>query len=273
MSILEVNDITKIFPDGTKALDGVNFSVKSGEAVIMLGHNGCGKSTLFKSIGGFIKPSSGNININGADITKLNYKQMRSIRKKVGMVFQNFNLIHNLSVFQNVLFGALGHTKFTFQTFGPIASNELRYKAMDCLERVGLSHLAKRRADQLSGGQKQRVAIARMLMQDPEIVLADEPIASLDPKAGREVMDLLWEVAHEKKLTVICVLHQIDFAKEYGKRIIALKKGRVSLDSDISDIDEQFFEELYQEETDDKVNIRLHEGGEDEGGKLIKSAQ
>ncbi|MEB1808932.1 MAG: phosphonate ABC transporter ATP-binding protein [Bacillaceae bacterium] len=248
MISLEVNNLTKVYPDGTKALDNVSFKVNPGEGVVLLGHNGSGKSTLFRCITSFEKPTSGNIVIDETDITTLSKSKLRPIRKKVGMVFQHFNLINNLSVFQNVLFGALGHTKTSFQTFAPFASEELRMKAMDCLDRVGLSHFAKRRADQLSGGQQQRVAIARMLMQDPEIVLADEPIASLDPKAGRQVMDLLWEIVQERGLSVVSILHQMDIAMEYGERIIALKKGNMIIDESVKKLDRAFLDTLYHQE-------------------------
>ncbi|MDG5790130.1 phosphonate ABC transporter ATP-binding protein [Evansella sp. AB-P1] len=252
MKAVEIDTISKVYPDGTKALNNVSFSVEKGEAVVLLGHNGSGKSTLFRSITSFEQPTSGEIRIDGITITGLKKRKLRPIRKKIGMVFQHFNLINNLSVFQNVLFGALGQTKFTFQTYSPFASKELRMKAMECLSRVGLTHLAKRRADQLSGGQQQRVAIARMLMQDPEIVLADEPIASLDPKAGREVMDLLWEIVRERGLTVVCILHQMDIAKEYGNRIVALKSGNVVLDSTIHALNDKFIKELYEKEVNEE---------------------
>jgi len=156
-----------------------------------------------------------------------------------------------LSVFQNVLFGALGEVKTPFHTFATFASNELRNKAMECLCRVGLAHLARKRADQLSGGQKQRVAIARMLMQDPKIVLADEPIASLDPKAGREVMDLLFDIVREKKLTVVCILHQLEIAMQYSDRIIALKNGQVVIDENREAIEVGAFDCLYDQELTD----------------------
>lgn len=261
MISLEVNNVTKIFPDGTKALDDVSFSLNSKEAVVMLGHNGSGKSTLFKCMAGFEKPTSGSIHIGDASIDQMTYQQLRPIRKKVGMVFQHFHLINNLSVFQNVLFGALGSTQFTFQTFAPLATGELREKAMSSLERVGLADFARRRADQLSGGQKQRVAIARMLMQDPEIVLADEPIASLDPRAGREVMDLLWDIVAEKDLTVVCVLHQMNIAEEYGSRIIALKQGKVVADDHIDALDEDFLEDLYLQEQEMKIQQEKSQKG------------
>ncbi|WNF37394.1 phosphonate ABC transporter ATP-binding protein [Bacillaceae bacterium IKA-2] len=271
MTSLEVKNLSKIFPDGTKALDNVNFSISPGEAVVLLGHNGSGKSTLFNCIAGFENPSLGQVMVGDIDITQLNYQQLRPIRRRVGKVFQHFHLVNNLNVLQNVLFGALGRTTFSFQTFAPIASKQLRDRAMNCLERVGLSDFAKRRADQLSGGQQQRVAIARMLLQEPEIVLADEPIASLDPAAGREVMDLLWKIVKEENLTVVCVLHQMNIAKEYGKRIIALKKGKLVLDNDISTISERSLEGLYKQENNDISLMQVGQGGDVENEKSIKS--
>ncbi|MBU9723464.1 MULTISPECIES: phosphonate ABC transporter ATP-binding protein [Bacillaceae] len=258
MNTIEIQNLSKVYPDGTKALNNVSFNVKPGEAVVLLGHNGSGKSTLFRCITSFEKPTEGQIKIDGVNITKLSKGKLRPIRKKVGMVFQHFNLINNLSVFQNVLSGAMGKVRFAFQTFAPLASKELRREAMECLERVGLSDLAKRRADQLSGGQQQRVAIARMLMQNPQVVLADEPIASLDPKAGREVMDLLWEIVRERGLTVVCILHQMDIAKEYGDRIVALKSGKVVIDDHIHDLNDELMASLYEKEMveeEDKENI------------------
>jgi len=248
---LRVEGVSKIYPDGTKALNQINFTIKPGEAVVLLGHNGSGKSTLFRCMTCFEKPSEGSVFLDDINITNMSQRQLRPIRNKMGMVFQHFHLINNLTVFQNVLFGALGSVRFSFQTFSPLASNELREKAMEYLHRVGLSHLAKRRTDQLSGGQQQRVAIARMLMQEPEVVLADEPIASLDPKAGREVMDLLWDVVEERGLSVISILHQMDIAKEYGNRIIALKKGNVVLDENISNISDEFLQDLYKLDVED----------------------
>lgn len=245
MISLSVQGIHKTFQDGTTALKDISFDVQNGQGVVLLGHNGSGKSTLFRCISRFESPSEGTILFNNTDITKMNKRQLRPYRKKVGMVFQHFHLIHNLTVFQNVLFGAMGHVKLPTKTFSPFASKSLRMEAMNCLDRVGLVHLAKRRADQLSGGQQQRVAIARMLMQKPEMVLADEPIASLDPKAGREIMDLLWEITRERNLTIICILHQVDIALEYGERIIALKKGHKVIDKPISDITAPQLKDLY----------------------------
>ncbi len=257
MATIEVHNLEKTYKDGTKALDGLSFEVGKGESVVILGHNGSGKSTLFRCLTGFEKPSAGSIAINGYSLAQSKGQQgkVRQMRKKVGMVFQHFNLVNNLSVFQNVLFGALGEVRPFFKTFSPFASRELRLKAMESLDRVGLSHLAGRRADQISGGQKQRVAIARMLMQDPEIVLADEPIASLDPKAGKEVMALLGEIVKEQNLTLLCVLHQVDIGLEYGDRIIGLKEGQKVLDRSVDTLSSKGLESLYETDTTPKEVI------------------
>lgn len=259
MFAIEVNDVSKIYTDGNQALDGVSFTIPAGEGVTILGHNGSGKSTLFRCLTGFEAVTGGNILIQGKDLAKLKKKELRNLRKDVGMVFQHFNLVNNLSVFQNVLFGALGSEKTTFHTFSAFASQQLREKAMESLDRVGLAHLAKRRADQLSGGQKQRVAIARMLMQDPKLVLADEPIASLDPKAGREVMDLLFDIVREKKLTVVCILHQLDIALEYSDRIIALRNGNLVLDEKKEQVTTAFLDSLYDQEEEEDTVLEVKE--------------
>lgn len=259
MNSVAVKDLGKTYSDGTQALKTVDFEVKSGEGVVLLGHNGSGKSTLFKCITGFEQPSAGSIHVNGQLIDISDKPSLKETRKDIGMVFQHFNLIENVSVFQNVLFGALGRVGFFAKTLAPFASDALRKQAMECLDRVGLSHLAKQRADKISGGQKQRVAIARMLMQEPKVVLADEPIASLDPKAGLEVMDLLWEIVRERNLTVICVLHQMDVALKYGERIIGLKNGDVVIDQKNSQLAACDLDWLYE------TTAEQDEGGSENG--------
>ncbi len=228
--MLLLNQVTKKFQDEMKALDSIDLTIEKGEQVILLGHNGSGKSTLLRMIGGLETITSGEILLDGQSVSLAKQKEMRKLREKMGHVFQKFNLIPTLSVFQNVLFGALGRNPLVVTTLHPFAKKELREKTMVCLERVGLADLAVRRADQLSGGQQQRVAIARMLMQEPSVILADEPIASLDPKAGIEVMDLLVGVAMENKMTLICTLHQLDLAVSYGSRFVGLKNGELVLD-------------------------------------------
>ncbi|MFP4351501.1 MAG: phosphonate ABC transporter ATP-binding protein [Puniceicoccaceae bacterium] len=219
-----------MYPGGTRALGGVDFSIERGEGVVLLGHNGSGKSTLLRCLNGLERTTEGSIRFDGLDITTANKPTLRAVRRRIGVIFQKFNLVRNLSAFQNVLFGALGEVGF-LHSLHPLAKRALRAKAMACLERVGLGGKAMQRADSLSGGQQQRVAIARALMQDPEVLLADEPIASLDPKAARQVMELLWEVGKERHFTVVCALHQLDAALEFGERLIGLKEGRKVLDA------------------------------------------
>lgn len=245
MGIIEVNRLTKVFNQNDVALKNVSFNINKGERVVILGHNGSGKSTLFRTITGFETATQGTVTILEQNINSKQKRSLREVRKKVGMVFQNFGLIDNVSVFQNVLFGALGQVKFSPATYNLFASNELRVRAMDALNRVDLAHLAERRADRLSGGQKQRVAIARMLMQEPEIILADEPIASLDPTAGRGVMDLLTSIAEEKNITLVMILHQLPVAKKYADRVIALKNGEIFADDNVSIITDDFETELF----------------------------
>ncbi|ERP30884.1 phosphonate ABC transporter ATP-binding protein [Chitinivibrio alkaliphilus] len=248
MTQITIDTVSKTYPNGTKALKEVSCTISPGEAVILLGHNGSGKSTLFKCLGGFEPITGGTIHIGDTEISHLSFSQRRPFRKKMGTIFQHFHLIPTLSVLQNVLFGTLGETSFVFPALAPFASQETREKALHCLERVNLAEYAGTRSDELSGGQKQRVAIARMLMQDPEIVLADEPIASLDPRAGHEVMELLWEIVSERNLTLICVLHQIEIAKQFGDRVIALKHGSIISDTRVNTLDEDFLSFLYRTE-------------------------
>ncbi|WP_413378537.1 phosphonate ABC transporter ATP-binding protein [Alkalihalobacillus sp. 1P02AB] len=250
--IIQVNHLSKTYSNGVEALKDVHFEIKQGEKVVLLGHNGSGKSSLFRCISQFEKPTTGNVLVNGTDMTNLSRRKLRKYRRQIGVVFQHFNLVYNLSVFQNVLFGAMGRVAFYPQVFAPFASSEIRMEAMKCLEQVGLSELANRRADELSGGQKQRVAIARMLMQKPSIVLADEPIASLDPKAGKEIMALLKEVTESNGMTVISILHHIDIALEFGDRVIALKQGEKVLDFPVSQIERHSLSRLYDLEELDK---------------------
>ncbi len=245
---LSIDNLTKVYPDGTRALDGLSFDVSPGEGVVILGHNGCGKSTLMKCLTGLERPTSGRLSLAGVDLTSASRRELRPLRQRIGCVFQKFNMVGNLSVLQNVLFGLMGR-RGILASHALTASRQSRQAAMEALERVGLAHLAARRTDTLSGGQQQRVAIARMLMQDAEIVLADEPVASLDPRAGREVMELLWSVVRERKMTVLCVLHQIELAREYGERLIGLRGGQLAFDRPTAEVSDADITALYQTAT------------------------
>jgi len=229
-----------------QVLRGVSFDIAAGQGVVLLGANGCGKSTLMRSLNGLEKLQSGTIRIHGENLTGASTRQLRQIRRGMGYVFQQFNLVPQLSAFQNVLLGAMGrHRLGLLSCLSLTASAEERDKALNCLERVGMADRAMHRPSELSGGQQQRVAIARMLMQAPKLVVADEPIASLDPKAGREVLDLLWRIVREEGLSMLCTLHQLDLAQEYADRIIGLKAGRVEIDAAIADTNTDKLNALY----------------------------
>lgn len=245
MSAISIQNLNKYY-SSLHVLRSLDLSIESGEGVVLLGANGCGKSTLMKCLNGLEKPQSGSILINGKDVTTAKGRGLRNIRRELGVVFQQFNLVENLTVFQNVLYGAMGQYRGgLLKVWNTLASSEVREKAMHCLDRVHMADKANHRCRELSGGQQQRVAIARMLMQNPRIILADEPVASLDPKAGIEVMDLLWEVVREQKMTVFCSLHQLDLAKTYADRIVGMKAGRILMDTNHSPADRESLSSLY----------------------------
>ena len=229
-----------------EVLRGVSFEIPDGQGVVLLGANGCGKSTLLRSLNGLERLQSGTIRVHGQTMTGASGRQLRQIRRGMGYVFQQFNLVPQLSAFQNVLLGAMGrHRLGLLGCLALTASAAERERALQCLERVGMADRASHRPAELSGGQQQRVAIARMLMQAPGIVMADEPIASLDPKAGREVLELLWRIVREEGLSMLCTLHQLDLAREYADRIIGLKAGEVVIDAAVNDTDSEQLNSLY----------------------------
>ncbi len=204
-------------------LDQVNFSVKDQEFLVILGSSGAGKSTLLRCMNGLVQPTGGQIRV---DDTICEKKNIRQIRKKVGFIFQQYQVIGNLSVLQNVLLGLLG-TKSYWNIF---FSKEERVKAEEAIELVGLADKIHARVDQLSGGQKQRVGIARAVLQNPKVILADEPVASLDPVTSEEILSLLKRINQEKGTTMICNLHQLEYAKRYGERIVGIRNGRIQYD-------------------------------------------
>lgn len=219
----------KQYPDGHRAVDGVSLDVAPGDVVALVGSNGAGKSTLLRCLVRLLEPTSGTIVIDDVDVGSSGRRDLRRLRRDVGFVFQHFHLVPRLAAFHNVLHGAIGSQGA--RCLWPVtASDEARAEAMACLDRVGLAGFASRRVDTLSGGQQQRVAIARALLQKPRMILADEPVASLDPVAGVGVMELLSDIAAERNMTVIVALHQVDFALRFTGRIVGLQQGRVVLD-------------------------------------------
>ena len=245
--MLEIRDLVKVYPSGTKAIDGVSLDIQPGEFVVLIGLSGSGKSSLLRCINRLVEPTSGRIVFDGADVTRASGPELRRIRRRIWMIFQSFNLVRRTSVLSNTLSGRLGY-RTTWRTIASRPSADDVIAAFENLGRVGIADKAYARADALSGGQQQRVGIARALMQHPDIMLADEPVASLDPATSHSVMKYLEEINKKDGITVICSLHFLSLARRYGTRVIALKGGRLMFDGQPSEIDEQRFKEIYGEE-------------------------
>ncbi|WP_028936021.1 phosphonate ABC transporter ATP-binding protein [Pseudonocardia spinosispora] len=232
---LEIQGLGKRYPNGPRALDDVSLTVRPGELVALLGPNGSGKSTLLRCVVRLVEPDAGSVRVAGTELTALRGEQLRRARTEVAMVFQRSYLVRRRSALDNVAAGALGHHPGWRTSLGRLPRTE-RERAGDLLTRVGLSSIAGQRADTLSGGQAQRTAVARALAQRPRVLLADEPVASLDPESATATMRLLRELADQEQIAVLCVLHQPDLALAHADRIVALREGRVVLNSPVPDI-------------------------------------
>jgi phosphonate transport system ATP-binding protein len=239
--LVEIKELKKTFNNGTKALQGVNLSVNEGEFVVILGASGSGKTTLLRSINGLVNCEQGEIKFCNNIISP---STLPLLRKKTGMVFQDFNLVNNLSSLNNVLTGLLDSSN-TLMSMLYLFTKEQKKQALSCLETVGLLDKAYSRVDRLSGGQQQRVGIARAIIKNPTLLLADEPVASLDPKISDSIMTILWNIRHQIGLTVICNLHQVDLALKYSDRIIGLSGGRIILDAKTKDVSEEYIRKIY----------------------------
>lgn len=241
--MVQLSAIDKTWADGTRALNNVDLDVPQGQFCVILGPSGAGKSTLLRAINGLVRPSGGEVHVDGVELTPANE---RDLRKSVAMIHQHFNLATRASVAANVLSGALPDVSLARALCGWFHLQQ-REKACHYLERVGLKpeHL-HRRAGELSGGQQQRVGIARAFMLDPKVVLADEPVASLDPQISRDILTLLKSAARELNATVVCSLHQVDLAREFGDRIVGMRSGEIVFDGAPEEFDNQRLSRLYQ---------------------------
>lgn len=246
--LLQVEHLTKVYDNGTVALEDVSFEVPNGQFLAVIGLSGSGKSTLLRCINRLIEPTEGRILLDGEDITHASQEDLRRIRRRIGMVFQHFNLVHRSKVITNVLSGRLGYTNPAMSLANRFSKADVE-RALDRLDRVGLADKAYSRADELSGGQQQRVGIARALMQEPEMVLADEPVASLDPVLAHSIMQYLDQIQSDG-VTVLCSLHFLDLVHRYAERAIALNDGQLVFDGTPMEIDDAKFEEIYGQEAE-----------------------
>ena len=245
--LLSVKNISKEYNNGITALKNVSFDVEKGEFISIIGPSGSGKSTLLRSINKMIDISQGSILFENRNIEKLKKKEIELVRREIGMIFQNYNLVERLTVIENVLHGRLGY-KSIFAGILGIYSEEEKKEAFNFLEKVNMTKYAYQKCNELSGGQKQRVGIARAIMQKPKLLLCDEPIASLDPKTSENIMDYLKKIVTELKITCIVNLHQVDIAKKYSNRIIALNKGEKIFDDKPEYLTNDTIEFIYKDE-------------------------
>ena len=245
--MIKFENVSKVYPNGTRGLEDVNLEIQQGEFIGIIGTSGAGKSTLIRTINGLNNVTEGTLMVNETNVAQLKGKALREFRKKVGMIFQSYNLVPRVSVIRNVLSSRVPNMSFLSVCFG-LFSKADKLKALDALNRVGILDKAYIRADQLSGGQQQRVSLARALAQDADILLADEPVAALDPVTAREVMDDFKRINKELNKTVLINIHHVELALEYTDRIIAVKKGRIVFDGPSSSVTQQVLDDVYRKE-------------------------
>ena len=245
--LLSIKNVSKKYNNGTNALKNISFDVEKGEFISIIGSSGSGKSTLLRSINKMIDISQGSILFENKNIENLKKTQIELVRREIGMIFQSYNLVERLTVIENVLHGRLGYKSVIAGILG-IYSEEEKKEAFNFLEKVNMTKYAYRKCNELSGGQKQRVGIARAIMQKPKLLLCDEPIASLDPKTAENIMDYLKKIVSELKITCIVNLHQVDIAKKYSDRVIALNKGEKIFDDKTERLTDDMIEFIYKDE-------------------------
>ncbi|MGD0265723.1 MAG: phosphonate ABC transporter ATP-binding protein [Candidatus Methylomirabilota bacterium] len=243
--MIRIRGLRKVFPPDNVALDGVDLDIGAGEFVMVIGQSGAGKTTLLRCLNWLVEPTAGDVQLNGSRVTGAPAEALRSVRRQMGVIFQQFNLVKRASVLENVLAGRLGHVPGLLSLLGRFPERD-RDLALACLRQVGLEELAPRRADTLSGGQQQRVAIARALAQEPKVILADEPTASLDPKLTESIMEILQRINVERRLTLVVSQHMLETALTYGTRIVGLRQGRVIFDGPPNAITPDIVEDIYQ---------------------------
>ncbi|NKE46171.1 phosphonate ABC transporter ATP-binding protein [Roseomonas frigidaquae] len=264
--MLSIEGLTKRYPTGDLALDKVDLQVPAGQVMALIGPSGAGKSTLIRCVNRLVEPSAGRVMLDGVNLTALGSGALRRARRRMGMIFQEYALVERLTVMENVLSGRLGYVGFWASWFRRFPRKDVE-EAFRLLDRVGLAHMADKRADALSGGQRQRVGIVRALMQDPKLLLVDEPTASLDPKTSRQIMRLIVELCAERGLAAIINIHDVALAQQFARRIVGLRAGRIVFDGPAEDLRAEGLTDIYGEE-DWSQTIRKAEE-EDEAAEVL----
>jgi len=264
--MLTITDLYKQYPTGLQALQGVSLTVDEPQVVAIIGPSGAGKSTLIRCVNRLVEPTSGTIVLDGTDITRLGRGELRRARRRMGMIFQEYNLVERLTVMENLLSGRLGYVGFwrTYRRKYPPADVQAAYELLD---RVGLTGYENTRADALSGGQRQRVGIGRALMQKPDLLLVDEPTASLDPKTSRQIMRIIVELAHERGTPALLNIHDVPLAKSHADRIVGITAGKIVFDGKPGALNEKVLTEIYGEED---WSMTLGQDTEQDGGAATK---
>ncbi|MFC2946803.1 phosphonate ABC transporter ATP-binding protein [Virgibacillus sediminis] len=254
MSLLQVEGLGKLYNLETKVLKDIHFNVQAGEFVSIIGPSGAGKSTLLRCINRMVDINEGHVIFDSSDVGSLKKKELRKLRTDIGMIFQHYNLVPRLTVIENVLHGRFGYKTTMQGVFGKFTEEE-KERAFYLLEKLGIEEHAYKRCDQLSGGQQQRVGICRALIQDPKLLLCDEPIASLDPNASKVIMDYLKSITSELNITCLVNLHQVEIAKNYSDRIIGLKQGEVVFDGPNANLSVEQINHIYGIETRELITV------------------
>jgi len=264
--MLRLEKLTKRYATGDLALNEVDVEIPSGQVVALIGPSGAGKSTLIRCINRLVEPTSGRAVLNEENLTALGSGALRRARRRMGMIFQEYALVERLSVMENVLSGRLGYVGFWRSWFRRFPQKDID-EAFRLLERVGLDHMADKRADELSGGQRQRVGIARALMQDPELLLVDEPTASLDPKTSRQIMRLITELCEERGLTTVINIHDVGLAQMFVQRVIGLRDGQIIFDGVPDELEPDVLTGIYGEEDWEATIEEVDEEAEEADGE------
>ena len=245
--MLQLAELTKKYNTGELALKGVTLEIPKGQVLALIGPSGAGKSTLIRCVNRLVQPTSGSVVLKGTELTKLSSSALRKARRRMGMIFQEYALVERLTVMENVLSGRLGYVGFWRSYFRKFPSADIQ-EAYRLLDRVGLKHMADKRADELSGGQRQRVGICRALIQNPDLLLVDEPTASLDPKTSRQIMRLIQELCSERGLKAIINIHDVFLAQMFSQRVVGLELGSVVYDGKPEGLTPEVLTRIYGEE-------------------------